>query len=233
MTRGLVLTAVLALAMALPATAGQVKHDPTYKIKLTFPDDWAITPGEGSVLFGGVGISGGTPGACSIAATANEKSKGLEQDAINEVLKDSFGPSFWQDVFKEEKNVAVEAVGVDVHKRSGLVMQFANVAHDTTGAGAPARLKMMNTVLFAPGYNFALVCGTDEAKFAEFKPVFNAIRDSFGRTTTEGTVENTYPGTEPAIAVMPVSEGPGAAALPLVRALSTRAKALAAEQQPD
>lgn len=192
---------VFALALSLPAMAGQTHTNPKHGFQVTFPDKWivGVVREDPDSVFG-VSNDETSRANCGINAGASATTTGTTQAELNQVLAQPFGNAFWlSSVFKDGRDIKIEASGVRNHP-TGIIAQEATANFLTGAAAAPVRLRMTVTILMAPGVNYGVVCTARAEGFEANRAAFRQIADSFRTKETRGltTVEGNPPASDPA-----------------------------------
>ena len=184
MTRRIRASVAVAVSVAIsgaPAMAA-VYTDKTWELSLTTPEGWIATPTPGTKSIVILRPQDGTSEAsCAVSASRSDETKSASQLQVNEAFKEPFGRAFWKEVHADDREVLIEHQTARLHP-SGMMSQEAVVAFIDPQNPAKGRIKLMTTLLFAPGYLYGIGCGSLESRFEANRQVFRKIEDSLRRT---------------------------------------------------
>ncbi|HAH09755.1 MAG TPA: hypothetical protein DCL48_06610 [Alphaproteobacteria bacterium] len=182
MTRRIWASLALGVALVAAPAMATVVTDKTWELSLTTPDGWIAkpTPGTKSVFILRP-TDEKSEANCVVSASRSEETKSANQQQVNEAFKAPFGRDFWKEVHADDRDVLIEHQNARLHP-SGMMSQEAVVAFIDPQNSAQGRIKLMTTLLFAPGYLYGIGCGSLESQFESYRTVFRQIEDSVRRT---------------------------------------------------
>lgn len=177
--------AVMTLAQALPAYAGERYTSDTEQFEVTVPDGWIHAPGKNGARVDLTMLSPRFPttlGLCIMVSEQVADTRDMTQKQINEMMASEINDAFWQTGIKQDpyaKDVTVESRNETRGDRR-VARATAHFTFKLKDKDVPTRAEL--SLHAVPGRMMLAQCGASKAEFAAEDIDIKTVMDTFNPT---------------------------------------------------